>query len=128
MRFLKTLGLLLIVAAVCRLALFLVVGPAFAGSGNRYGSEVAGALLIYMVAGVGAGIAALITRERDDDFPGLQTGLLTALIFTATQMYSLLSFYRCSRAAVRRERRLRDMRRGSTDKEVWGRTIWSRAC
>ena len=35
-----------------------------------------------MVAGIGAGIAALITRERDDDFPGFQTGLLTALLFT----------------------------------------------
>lgn len=85
-RFLKMLGLLLIFAAVCRLALFLVVGHSSTGTNNRYLSEIVGTLLIYVVAGIGAGIAALITRERYNDFPGLYTGLLTALVFT-TMLY-----------------------------------------
>lgn len=85
MQFLKTLGLLMIAAAVCRLALLLIVEPAFAGTGNRYVGEIVGALLIYVIAGIGAGIAVLITPERYNAFPGLQTGLLTALLFTVTQ-------------------------------------------
>ena len=86
MRFLKTLGLLLIAATGCQLLLLLVVGPTFSGIGNRYVGEIVGALLIYTVAGIGAGIAAFVTQERDHfAFPGLQTGLLTALLFTVGQ-------------------------------------------
>lgn len=84
MRFLKVLGILLIVAAVCRLALFVIVGHPSGSTGGRYWGEVfGGALMIFAVAAIGAGIAALITRGRGYDFPGLQTGFVIALLFTA---------------------------------------------
>lgn len=84
MRFLRVLGLLLLVAAVCRLALFVIVGHPSGSTGGRYWGEVlGGALMIFAVAAIGAGIAALITRGRGYDFPGLQTGFIVALALTA---------------------------------------------
>ncbi len=80
MRFLKVLGLLLIVAAACRGLLLVVAGHASASTGGRYvGEIVGGGLAIFVVAAIGAGIAALVTRNRGYDFPGLSTGFVVAL-------------------------------------------------
>jgi cytochrome b561 len=84
MRFLKVLGILLIVAAACRLVLFLLTGHGSLATGGRYAGElVGGVLFIFAVAAIAAGIAALISRGRGYDFPGLQTGFVAALAITA---------------------------------------------
>ena len=70
------------IAAVCRLALFLVGGHSSVGTGNRYVSDVVGIMMIFVVAGIGAAIAALLRRARGNDLPGLQTGFAVALAFT----------------------------------------------
>lgn len=84
MRFVKVLGLLVLVAAACRLALLVIVGHPSGSTGGRYWGEVfGGALMIFVIAAIGAGIAALVTRGRGYDFPGFQTGFVVALAFTA---------------------------------------------
>lgn len=84
MRFLKVLGLLAIVAVVCRVVLFLIAGHQSVSIGGRYAGEiVGGALVIFLAAGLAAGIAAFVTRGRGDDFPGLSFGLVAALVLTA---------------------------------------------
>jgi hypothetical protein len=89
MRFLKVLGLLLVIAAVCRLALFVIVGHPSTATGGRYWGEiVGGALLIFVVAAIGAGIAAIFARGRGYDFPGLQTGFIVALALTAMVFFN----------------------------------------
>ena len=84
MRFMKVLGLLALVAAGCRsLLLFLADHPPAATIGRYVGEIVGGGLFIFVVAAIGAGIAAFVTRGRGEDFPGLPTGFVIALTLTA---------------------------------------------
>lgn len=83
MKFVRVLGILLIVAVGCRWLLVLIAGHPPGPSAGRYlGEIVGGGLFIFLTAAIGAGVAAYVTRGRGDDFPGLQTGLAVALAFS----------------------------------------------
>jgi hypothetical protein len=83
--YLKTLGLLALVASACELFLLLTVGPInriYSGWGARLGEELGAATAIFIAATLGATIAAIITRKRYSQYPGFATGAVVAVILT----------------------------------------------
>ena len=78
---LKVLGLLAAVAAACAISLVLTVGPLdpYIATPAMIGREVGGWLTIFAVAAIGAAIAALVTRKRGHNYPGLTTGTVLAI-------------------------------------------------
>lgn len=84
MRFAYVLGLLAIVSAGCRsLIWFFTDHPPAPTLARDIGELVGGAIMIFVVSAIAAGIAAFVTRGRGEDFPGLSTGFVVALGFSA---------------------------------------------
>lgn len=83
MRFLKVLGLLLIIAAVCRLSLLLVATQgSLAISARHAGQALGGALFIFGGAAITVGVSAFKARAHREDYPGLAAGFVVAVIMT----------------------------------------------
>jgi len=84
MRFIKVVGILVLIAVVCRTALILLLGrPPSASLGLGVTDAAGGGLMIFGLSTIAAGIAAFVTRDRGDTYPGLTTGVIVALVVTA---------------------------------------------
>ena len=97
MRMLKVIGLLALIAGAGEFALLLVGGPQNpAIPGYRYaadrqvGEEIGRWLGIFLVAAIGAGITAFVTRKREHPYPGLMTGIVLALVLVALNLMAVL--------------------------------------
>lgn len=89
MRFIKVLGILVLVAVACRAVLILLLGHPPGIAIGRFVSDAAGGgLLIFAVSAVAAGIAAYFTRARVEEYPGLTAGVVVALIVTGLMYVS----------------------------------------
>jgi len=85
MHFIRTLLWLALVATACVLGLHFVVPPAVANNlAGQIGYGINRWLMIFVPSAVGAGIAALATRQRQppSPYPGLVIGIFVAGLFT----------------------------------------------
>ena len=96
---LRVLGLLAIYALVCKGILFVIVGPQGGypiGLNGRVivstllGRELGGAIFLFLVGAMGAGVVALMTRKRPARFPGLKTGTALTLALAGLNLVTEL--------------------------------------
>lgn len=95
---LRVLGLLAALTAAFEVLMVVTVGPMY-----RYhltwsamlGQELGGWLALFLASAISAGIAALLTRKRQRNYPGLGTGATIAVAFAGAAWIG-----RCGMACV----------------------------
>jgi hypothetical protein len=89
MRAFRVFGLLAMIAAGCEIFLDLAIGPPnhltpdHTHTAAQIFEEMESWLLIFLVAALGATVAAITARRTWHRYPGLATGALLALIITS---------------------------------------------
>ena len=90
----KMLGWLALLAIIGRTLQVLTVGFTNPQSGLRMdmmiNRELGGAIFVFIVGAIGAGIAAFVTRKKRDPYAGLTTGTVLIVSLTALLICSEL--------------------------------------
>ena len=80
MRFVKVAAVLACVAVACRAVLVVLMGrPPGVPLGRGVAEIAGGGLLIFALSVVAAAVAAYFAAGREEDLPGLKTGVIAAV-------------------------------------------------